>query len=330
MRSGWLWLCAAAACGETTTPTERPVPTGGLPTDTATPPPPTDTAPTTDTTTAPTCPPDTCAAADLDCIAVYDNAPFTKFGLRMSQLVLTKPAGLATGLFASVFADKVVPNDPDCSLLGDGQFSWLIELDTAGHTAKIGGAKPAADPVAGYSFVNAGGIAPVIVPNVAVDGTGAFTAADAPKVSIPAYLDPAGVQSIVLPLTGLDLTGTLSVDKNCIGAYNAAGLLPANYCWGDETTPSFLDGGTVDALIALEDADTVIIGAFAQSLCVWLSGDPTAWGTYDEIDGITRCARDTYGVILFQGDACTDPEGSCTDALEFSGTYAASAVKILP
>ena len=142
---------------------------------------------------------------------------------------------------------------------------------------------------------------------------------------IPVYLDAGATSGFALPLHALALSGQLSGDQNCVGSYNATGLVPPD-CSPDTSHPAFLNAGTVHAYIALEDADFAIISALNQSLCVLLSGNP---GLYGDGGSPNKCKRSS-GAIVFTGDYCssTGMPGGCADSMEFSGTFAASSVTI--
>jgi len=210
-----------------------------------------------------------------------------------------------------------------CNLSGEGTFSWLLRFDTDAGTLTTGSAKPAADPTQGYSFE--GQPATLQAP---LDPSCGFQSSEG-SINLTFYLNQAATQSMVLPLRKTVLSGKVSPDHTCIGAYNAAALTPANNCQGDAQTPTFLPGGQVSAFISLEEADNVVIDVLNQSLCVLLSGDAATWG-----DGGSpnRCARDGSNKILFKGDWCAASNGaattSCADAMRVTGTFAASSVKI--
>jgi hypothetical protein len=255
----------------------------------------------------------------------------------MSDLQLTAPPSLTKGLVKGVVQNGVTMNLASCNLNGSGTFSWLLQFDTVSGTLTTGGAKPAQDPTQGYAFVNQtilqGGksftIAPIVVP-APING-GAFATSMGKSVILPIYLDLAASAVILLPLHEAKLAGTLSADKSCIGKYNAAGLDPAGGCLPDNTTPAFIgaDGkgdsdGHLDGYVPLEEADTVIIDAIGQSLCVVLSGDAATYG-----DGGTpaKCKR-TNGKINFQGDWCAaSNDMACTDSAHLTANFSASGVK---
>jgi hypothetical protein len=215
------------------------------------------------------------------CIALADNQGAATAGLRISQLTFAKPALLVSGgLVGNLVANSVQMNLDQCNLAGGGTFSWLLQFDPAKDTLRTGGAKPAADPFGGYCFVNEllGGlaIAPVEVQSGLASGSFAAGVGD---MIVPIFLDASASQYVLLPLKGGKLTGELSGDSNCIGAYNANKLDPANNCIAEPPDKlQFTNAGTLDAAMTLEDADAIIVDALAQSLCVLLSGNAAMYG----------------------------------------------------
>lgn len=276
-----------------------------------------------------------CTAVDKACLGLVDNKGKTKFGLRMSDLVINKPAALASGLVASVVAGSVTPSLAACNLNGSGTFSWLLEFDLTAGTLTTGGAKPVADASKGYSFVNEtvmqGGksfmIQPVSYP-VKPDAGGNFDVKMGADLLVPIYLDAAATMVVILPLKQGKLSmGTLSASQNCIGTYNAKGLDPANSCLPDAQHPLFVTGSQLNGLITLEDADTVIISSLNESLCVALSGNGAMYGMKNAA-GTTVCKRDASMKILFQGDSCSMAGSMCTDSVALGANFAASSVKV--
>jgi hypothetical protein len=271
-----------------------------------------------------------CQAADMDCLGLVDNSGKTRFGLRVADLRVTKPASLATGLVASVLASSIMLKNKDCFLDGSGTWSWLLQFDTALGTLTTGGAKPVADPTLGYAFVdevmNGLHVQPVVSAVTLDPGTGAFSVAMGAELDLPVYLDAAATLAFVLPIADARLgMGTLSASQSCIGHFNSAGLEPANSCLPDTKHPTFVTGGSVDGILRLEDADAVLISATNQSLCALLAGPMYA---EKDASGVSRCKRDATMAILFQGDACATAGQTCADAVAFAADYAASSVLI--
>jgi hypothetical protein len=285
------------------------------------------------------CTPDpaTCPEVASPCIALGAAAsgPST---LRIAQLDLVKPAGLyGTGVKSFLYAG-VTLDLPRCKLAGLGTFSWLLRFDTDAKLLRTGASRPADDPLAGYSFVDemidSGGgplkVAPIEMPLSFVGASGSFTAQNGPDGYLPLYFDPGGTQVVILPLRALRITGTLSQDRRCIGAYDPQNLSLSDDCVGDRDHHGYVNGGTIDGYLLLEEADTLVAGPFGQSLCVLLSGDADKYG--DGASPVAHCARDASGKIVFEGDWCsiTNVEGKCRDAMQLLTSFAASAVPLVP
>ncbi len=277
-----------------------------------------------------------CNTQIAECLPVHDNAGAPSFGLRMADLALTAPPSLTKGLVKSVIANGVTPAQPACNLNGGGTFSWLLAFDTGAGTVKTGGAKPAANPAAGYTFVDqnypiTGGMLHVTpVTLTAPLNAACSTDSSAGDVNMPVYLDFQASQVVLFPLRQARFVNlTVSGNHDCIGKYNAAGLDPAGGCLADQQTPAFFPDAQVVAMINLENADSIPIAALGQSLCVVLSGDAAIYG--DGAQPTVHCKR-VNGKILFQGDWCTATNQAasalCKDALYFAGAFAASGVII--
>jgi len=273
-----------------------------------------------------------CNLVTSDCIALTDNKEAAQAGLRMAQITITKPTVLAPGsIVGNLVANGVQMNLEKCNLAGGGTFSWLLQFDTAGGKITTGGARPTEDPFGGYCFVNeilsGNQISPVTVDSGLMSGSFSAKVGD---VTVPIFLDAAASSYVLLPLKAGVLTGTLSADNNCVGKYNAENLDPANSCLAEPPdTLQFINAGTLDGFITLEDADAVIIDSLSQSLCVLLSGNAAMYG-----DGMTpnKCKRDAMGVIEYKGDWCaaTDmaADAMCMDSAKLGAEFAASAVKV--
>lgn len=266
------------------------------------------------------------------CIALTDNQGAAKAGLRMSQITFSKPPTFATGnIVGNILANAVQMNLDQCNLVGGGTFSWLLQFDMGSGKVISGAAKPAADPFSGYCFVNEILSGFFIAPTEESSGLagGSFSTNVGDKI-FPIFLDAAASSYVLLPLKATKLSGVLSENNNCVGTYNAEKLDPANSCLPEPpNTPQFLNAGTLDALMTLEDADTLIIDTLSQSLCVLLSGDAAMYG-----NGMSpnKCKRDAAGKIVYQGDWCeatnAAADANCADAVKLEADFAASAVKI--
>jgi hypothetical protein len=256
----------------------------------------------------------------------------------MSAIKFTKPLAFTSGLVAGILEGAALPNDVACNLSGSATMSWLLRFDLAAGTLTTGGSKPPPSVTGPYSFVNqmvsAGGTTLHVQPLTLTAPLGSdctFTSS-AGDVVIPIYLDAGGSQAVFLPLRAAHfLGGPLTPDRSCIGRYNAAGLDPANSCLPDAKTPSFVTGAQVNAFVSLEEADTVVVSALNETLCVLLSQDPVKYGMKNS-QGLTVCTRDAAGKIIFKGDWCAGTNqpaaGSCTDAAQVAATFAAQGVVI--
>lgn len=274
-----------------------------------------------------------CTAVDSECVALVDNREEPTFGLRMSQLTITKPDILAGPTIGKIVSDAVRMNLQQCHFNGTGTFSWLLEFDSAAGTVRTGGALPQADPTKGYCFVDTMiGAFPIQPITVAAPIAGGKFNADVGDLIVPIFLSTdLNSTPITLPLHKAKLTnGTLSADNNCIGRYNAEGLDPDNLCLADENNPAFFNGAELTAFITIEEADEVEVEDLAQSLCVILSGDPGSYG--DGGDPINHCLRDASDTITLKGDWCSATNSpataDCDDAFLLGAEFAASGVKI--
>ena len=255
----------------------------------------------------------------------------------MAQLAITKPAAFAGGVVGSLLSGAVTPNDNACHLAGSATFSWLLRFDTTTGALQTGGSRPAAAPAGPYAFIDevmtVGGASQHVQPatlTAPLSSTCTFdsTAGD---LLLPVFLGATTTPDILLPLHALRLhAGTMSADHNCIGRFNAETLDPANSCLPDAAHASFTPAATADAHIVLEQADTIVLTALGQSLCVLLSGNAALYGV--QSGGVLKCKRDASNKIVFQGDWCsaTDQAANltCADSMRFSSTFAAQAVQI--
>jgi len=297
------------------------------------------TAGTTSSGAATCAPTAACTAADKTCLGLVDNSKLTKFGLRMSELDLTAPAALTTGIVKSTVQGNVTPDEKPCNLDGSATFSWLLQFDTVAGTLKTGGAKPVTDPSMGYSFddemITQGPTTFHVQPityTVTPDATGKFSVVTGQDLIVPIFLNATGSSVVLLPLKAARLTmGTLSTTNNCVGSYNASTLDPKNSCQPDATHPQFTDGASLDGYITLKDADTVIVSALSQSLCVLLSANATMYGMMNS-SMITVCKTDANGNILFQGNWCdatnSAATSTCADSVALGANFAASSILI--
>lgn len=266
------------------------------------------------------------AGISSQCVAIENNKDSMKFGLRMSQLTISKPDALTAGknpVVAGIISKGVIMNLPDCNLNGNGTFSWLLEFDLAAGKLKTGGAYPVDDPTAGYCFVNADLSGTTVAP-LTVDAKpgadGKFSVEVGGDVVVPIFLTSKD-DYVLLPLSNAKIiNATVSTDQNCIGTYDAASLDPAAMC----LPPAFTNAASLDAYVTLENADTVPIASLKKTLCALLTGEDDGDAT------MKHCKRDANNVITSMGDWCstTDSAGGCMDAFKLGADFAASAVKI--
>ncbi|MDI3286386.1 hypothetical protein [Polyangium sp. 15x6] len=272
-----------------------------------------------------------CVTTDPTCIALVDNAGQTEFGLRMSQIIISKPATLAAASFiGKTVASGVALKDLKCNLDGSGTFSWLLHFDTTTNTVCTGGAKPVASPADGYTFVNemVGGFNITPIKFTSDLSQGSFEVMEGQDIIVPVYTAEGG-EPILLPLKKARiLDGKLSSNNNCVGSYNAEGLDPLNLCkpYPEENQFTFNNAGKIEGYITLEDADAVEVDLAKKSLCALLTGKD------DGATPIAKCARDANGKIDYKGDWCdatnAAADGTCADAVQLGAEFAASAVKI--
>jgi hypothetical protein len=286
----------------------------------------------------PCAPGSACAGQHSACLAVTGSQSGNVFGMRVDHLAFELPAALAGTAFGRMLATAAERDAPACNLDGTGSFNWLLQFDTQSGTITTGGAKPPALPSNGYSFVKGAvfpggtsfviGPTPLSAPLVDCDIT-----SSAWDVFLPVYLDQAGTELMVLPLHQLQFfNGTFSSDHACIGSYNAQGLAASPACSTDAGIASYVDGAMVRAYFLLGESDHEVLPGLDESLCVFLSGDPTTYG-----DGASpaRCKTSNglpTGEIIYQGDWCaaTNQPGSssCHDAVQFRARFAASGVSM--
>lgn len=268
------------------------------------------------------------AGITSECVSIKDNKDSMKFGLRMSQLTISKPDALTAGknpVVAGIISKGVTMNLPDCNLNGNGTFSWLLEFDLAAGKLKTGGAYPVDDPTAGYCFVNADlsgtTVAPLVV-DATPDADGKFSVEVGGDVVVPIFLT-SKEDYVLLPLSNAKMINvTLSTDQNCIGTYDAASLDPAAMC----LPPAFTNSATLDAYVTLENADAVPIASLKKTLCALLTGEDDGDAT------MKHCKRDANNVITSKGDWCSTTDmaadATCADAFKLGADFAASGVTI--
>lgn len=274
-----------------------------------------------------------CAASGSRCLAMGKAPEGGAFALRMSQLTISQPSAFTGGgLVSHLLRYLVEPDRIACHLEGQGSLSWLLRFDLDAGTLTTGGAPPPADPRAGYSFLRG-----------AVDDHGTFRfvapasakldlappcgfSAEVGALLLPMFTDPEGTKSVMVPLHGLRLQGSLSADHRCIGAFDSRRL--DSCCDPLFELGAFREGGAVEGYFLLEETDAFNAGIYEKSLCVLLSDDIPSFG--DGALPFEHCKRDAQGKIVFQGDWCSATNApataDCADALRFAASFAASGV----
>ncbi len=282
-----------------------------------------------------------CSVVKSDCLAVHDNTGKSSFALRLGQLDFYQPVAFTGTLEQAAFLASISMNLPKCNLKGSGTFSWIVNIDKTAGTFQIGAAKPPKDPHDGYSYVNetimlsgkSFAIAPASGP-MTLDADGTIHPDPVDNILLPAYLDAAATNLILVPLHKVRiLETTISADQNCVGTYNAAGLKKSNGCLPDinQGISSFNIGGKIDGYIDLEEADNIIITSFGlnRSLCVLLSNSA---GVYGDGGSPANCKRDGVGKIKFNGDWCAatnlPADATCYSAVAFFAGFAGSGVEL--
>ena len=333
---GALTFGAAAGCGSNSGTGGSGGGNGGSTTTTMTTSTSTGTSMTTSTSTGTGagCPPAACKVADKSCLGLVDNTGKTKFGLRMAELDVTKPAVLSMGSIEKTVASAVEESMASCALKGTATFSWLLEFDTVAGTLKTGGAKPVTDPTMGYAFdmetLMGQAVAPITV-MTKPDAMGNFGNMTGQNLVVPIFLTADASSYVLLPIQQARITsGTLSANNNCIGTYNGSTLSPMNSCQPATGSTLFTDGGKLDGHITLAGADTVNISVLGESLCCLLTQDATTY--CDGATPVSHCKKNAAGAYTFQGDWCDATNmaagGGCADSVQLQANFAANSVLI--
>lgn len=258
------------------------------------------------------------------CLPLSDNKGKDVLDLRIRRLNIAAPAALASPFIQNTVVNSGIDlNEPSCSEIGKGLFTWLLRVDKKAGTLVTGGAPPSSDPMGqGFCFANfeIGGtkVQPI---SAKIELTGdTFKTIERQSVNIPIFLSEQLSSAIILPIRDARIEGvTISADGNCIGAFNAAALDPS--CAEDrDLCPKWTTAGALGGFITLEEADGVKIRDLNnKSLCAFLAAEANL-----------VCTRDANGKITFKGDYCSTDKtpGSCQDSVWLAATFAASASKI--
>lgn len=219
------------------------------------------------------------------------------FDMRISQLTITKPDGLTAAknpVVAGILSDDVTPNLPECNLLGNGTFSWLLSFDLANSKLRTGTATFNAGPNLPYSFSAGsvpGGLGVDFPLAPGYSGTWCLTRMGASfsrsGAGRPSRSCSSEQEYVLLPLVNVAVAGHVSPEHNCIGAYDVASLDPANSC----LPSTFKNDGSIAALIPLAAADEAAILSLKQSMCVLLTG---AERRRSHPDALSQGSRDRH------------------------------------
>jgi hypothetical protein len=283
-----------------------------------------------------------CTQVDSDCLALEDNSAKTKYGFRVQQATIWKPDAFSGGLEYTAIFQAITMNLPECYLQGGGTVNILVEVDEVTSTARIGAAKPVANPFDGYAFVDEVvevdtgvffNVAPAIV-SFSVDANLNVQSADIDSVALPLYLSQDASDFILVPVKKAHLSDTkISADRNCVGQHNAAGLSLEDGCLPDlpNGQKPFIEGGKLEGYVLLEEANDIIVTSFNlnRSLCLILAQDV---GEFGDGGSPARCVYKD-GAIKFPGDWCAATDAgadpNCHDAVYFGLAFAASGIKIV-
>jgi hypothetical protein len=299
--------------------------------------------PTPSPTTASGCykPSAACNVVDgTKCMAKIDNSASTRKTLRLSQLQVLKPAGLASKVIQfTVVGPAVTANDKACGLntAKGGQFNWLLDFDLTAKTLRTGGAR-IADPDKGYCFLktDVGGVAvdPIVAQISYDDATGKFaTTSQIDKLVVPIFTttDPNNVP-ILLPITNAQIAdGTLTEKGNCIGRFKGeAGELDED-CQttssdvNDPAAYQFENAGKVRGVVTLEETEKVMIVDLKQTLCRFLFGigDPN-----DDTKCPTGADGKLTAEVMAKADSASVP-GGAKDSVALEASFSAASIKIL-
>jgi hypothetical protein len=263
-----------------------------------------------------------------------DNAGKPTLDLRMRKLHVTAPPSLALQFVQAGVFDQGMNLKNACGEGGDGSFSWLLRIDTAGGRLTTGGAPPTSDPFSsGYCFtrgtLDGFAVAPASV-GLTRAADGSYASDVIPVLDVALYVHGQPNDTFILPLTQARFEGvTVSAGGNCVGAYNPAGVSPPSALGTcQDQDPSSCErwqtAGSVGGIIKLKDAEAVIVQDLGKTLCVLLtSGSATT-------NGGKNCATDANGNVVAKGDFCsqTGVAGGCADSMWMAATFAASAATI--
>jgi hypothetical protein len=267
------------------------------------------------------------------CLPLANNAGKQVLGFRMRRLNFAAPDSLAAVDFQQRVVTKAIDlTSKECGEQGFGSWSWLLRIDKRNNTFTTGGAPPSADPFGvGFCFYDKTNQDFAIRPAQSLPMTlhgDSFSTTAAEKLYMPTFVNGDISNMIVIPMSNASFRQvTVSPDGNCIGALNTSAL--ADDCSDDPAQCSkWKTAGAFAAHITLEEADTVNVPPYHQTLCALL----TKTGNNDAGAGtpMLKCPRDAAGKIIPRGDYCstTLKPCDCEDSFWVAATFAASAVTI--
>lgn len=275
------------------------------------------------------------------CLAKADNTGQAKWQGRFTALDILGPKSLATPFMQIQVVDNGIElNQPTCTEIGDGTFTWLFEIDPAAKTLKTGGGLPMTDPKAGSCFVSlptaALPVGPIEVP-ITIDQNDTHITAKDIDVNVPVFRTATDLTNpIILPLHSVDLDATFTDDShNCIGSHRFAELEAGNNCRPDEKAVpperAWNTAGTLDGYITVEEADQVTIDELGgATLCVVLAGGVgTKWNGPEK-----NCKSSTPWLAgeRPEADWCSTTDSAatatCKDAYRLQGKFAAAGTKV--
>ncbi len=281
-----------------------------------------------------------------ECLAIAENHAAPQFGLRIAELSMSSPEVFVPGSIMGGFLEQTfLPSLPACFpthsglTIGAGATSWLLRFDLDNGTLTMGGATPPADPMQGYTLLDAmvpqGGttyhVAPVTF-DLSLGKGETLDVVAAQDLALPMFFPGYLTSSpTVLPLHALTASEMVfSPTHDCIGHYDPSIFDDAAFCEPKTHDEMFVHAGHLEAYVSLEEADTIDMGSFlGETLCAMLTGNAEEYS--DDATPLAHCKR-TGGIIDFKGDWCSTTNGpatvTCADAVHFVADFAASAVVI--
>lgn len=269
------------------------------------------------------------------CGAFSTFAGASSFALKMVHFTMTLPTALASGTGQYGLDGYQGISAPECSYpAGTTGAGWLLAFDGAAGQVTVGYGEtvPGGSP---FHFLEedvgliegTAHVAPVTV-GAPIDASCGVATSAPIDVNLPLQVFPTS--ALNFPFRQLSFHDVaLTPDHNCIGHYDVEALDPAKGCPVAGAPTAFVDGGSLDGFLPLEDADLSLVADLSMSLCVFLTGDPSTYadGKYPQ-----RCARDGNGHIVFPGDWCAATNqpatAACHDAMRVSGTFSAVGVLV--